>query len=107
MRQNRALIAKLTCAWMYQRLFRLFNNSALGSFHHLPSPPPLLLALLVTGAVHFGGTVGRIVPTLESDQTSHRHLAKATSALFVTWVTQLGAPCAPPPGKNSTQTPQI
>lgn len=67
MRQNRALIAKFTCAWMYQRLFRLFNNSALGSFHYLPSLPPLLPALLAAGAVHFGGIVGRMAPTLESD----------------------------------------
>lgn len=68
MRQNRALIAKFTCAWMYQRLFRLFNNSALGSFHHLPSLPPLLPALLTTRAEHFVGIVERITPTLESDQ---------------------------------------
>lgn len=68
MRQNRALIAKFTCAWMYPRLFRPLNNTALGSFHHLPSLPPLLPALPATRAVHFGGIVGRITPTLESDQ---------------------------------------
>lgn len=65
MRQNRALgpdIATVTCAWMYQSLFSLFNNPPLGSFHHLPPLPP---ALLAARPVLFGDTMGRLALTLE------------------------------------------
>lgn len=113
MKQTRALgpdFATFTCAWLYQSLFSLRNDSPWGSFHHLPpSLPSSRLCCWQGHALWRDG--GEACPHLGKSLSSHCHLAKSTSsALFVTQVTQeypvqpQQGYFFPPLGKWSTQT---